>query len=240
MSGPAAPLDLRVPDGIDPITGYRIFRVESASGPDPVLASMTTRGFSWAPAGVTEASCPGGSEHVPGPGCSCGLYALNTLEDLLFEFGPCVLAERDSLVARVQLWGRVVVGSRGVRAERGRVAALLPGISQVESAFAVARRYRVQVSSEGLDVEVPPGCGRLVPPARSRHLPGGLVRVTGWRFVQADGAAASREEWTLAQVTVTYRRRGRWLEVASVSTGGGREAPPHGGPPCGRHRVPGR
>ncbi|CAO5237000.1 hypothetical protein [Frankia sp. AgKG'84/4] len=109
----------------------------------------------WRPDGITQAHClrtarpdpgaPSGPptashDRVPGEHCLCGLYAWRTPEILAaaklprWSSLPCV-------VGVVRLGGRVIIGARGYRAERGYPVALLDRDDVVASEYTVAR-YR--------------------------------------------------------------------------------------------------
>lgn len=52
------------------------------------------------------------SDHgdCPGEGCSCGIYAAS-------ELGGCPAAGRDEIMGKVKMWGKVVPGDKGWRAQ---------------------------------------------------------------------------------------------------------------------------
>ncbi|CAO5156246.1 conserved hypothetical protein [Frankia sp. AiPs1] len=110
----------------------------------------------WRADGITEAHClrtahrpderpdpqapPIGHDRIPDEHCLCGLYAWRTPSILAaariprWTALPCV-------VGVVRLGGRVIVGERGYRAERGYPVALLDQHGVVSGGYAVAR-YR--------------------------------------------------------------------------------------------------
>jgi hypothetical protein len=103
------------PDLIDPIVGYRQWRL--AGG---VLMSLfnDTR---WRRMDLT-ARCDGGAHHpkcVPDHHCSCGIYAY---------YDPCPrtasAVTRDLVAGAVVLWGTVELHATGLRAEHAQIVAL--------------------------------------------------------------------------------------------------------------------
>lgn len=147
---------MNVPDGIEPMIGYRAFVV---SPDDTKLKSTAGYGDGWDP-GPNQAFCysdsvepvvayrngPDGLERVevdrhgviPAEKCSCGFWTLNTPGAVAAKFLGrdaylstfAVLFGQGTtryVVARVKTWGRVVVGARGTRSEYAEIAALLSG-----------------------------------------------------------------------------------------------------------------
>ena len=113
---------MRVPDAVDPIVGWRYWRVTSGG-----LASVNVDGGYWPPQAPHEAKCKGGpltshsGDAVPSESCGCGIYAardLETLKQLVYPFSDPLFRRRHIAVGEVMLWGRVIEGSRGYRAER--------------------------------------------------------------------------------------------------------------------------
>ncbi len=111
---------------IDPFIGWRRWMVTPA-GEDkrPVLAS-TISGHRWSSsshrafcAPPDDQELPAGSHRAPDPQCSCGVYAYKgPLTDVWSGIG--VWAE-----GNVMLWGRVLEGQLGYRAEHARIMAPL-------------------------------------------------------------------------------------------------------------------
>jgi len=102
------------PDLIDPIVGYRQWRLARNT-----LVSLFND-TSWQRHQLS-ARCDGGDHHpecVPDHLCSCGIYAY---------YDPCprtASATRDLVAGAVILWGRVELHATGLRAEHARVVAL--------------------------------------------------------------------------------------------------------------------
>jgi hypothetical protein len=117
------------PDVIGPIVAWRYWRLS----PDGSrLRSLTGRGAEWVPGRPFRARCRFG-DHDPGDtrfqlisgytrrahrppheGCTCGIYAARDLSHLrgqmLFGFGSVMVGE-------VALWGKVIPGQHGYRAQ---------------------------------------------------------------------------------------------------------------------------
>jgi len=81
-------------------------------------------------------SVPVPAHDAPGPDCSCGFYAYAS---------EAVIAERAhtrNVLAVVACWGRVIAGTRGVRAEHCRIEAIwLSSVVPVGLSTMVAARY---------------------------------------------------------------------------------------------------
>jgi hypothetical protein len=116
--------DLRAPDVLGEVIAWRAWKV-IGSDRLPMLSSVTHATTIWHPAHYTFATCGGSSScrrsvgdlRVPGERCSCGLYAAKTREQLIgLGYGV--------LIGEVALSGKVIPGTQGWRAEKGRIAKL--------------------------------------------------------------------------------------------------------------------
>jgi hypothetical protein len=137
MTGLADPTPA-APDLIDPIVGYRQWRLVGDS-----LASLfnNTR---WQRVQLT-AHCDGGDHHpecVPHHLCSCGIYAY---------YDPCPrtasAVTRDLVAGAVVLWGHVELHGTGLRAEYAQIVALelpLSGGAKRRHVVSVAQRLGVR------------------------------------------------------------------------------------------------
>lgn len=129
-----------VPDGIEPIVGFRVWFYE-LTGPRPHLYPICSRGdgiasspWDGAESGWVVASCgadPVDPGHVPGWKCTCGFYATknrSTLEDALFLLVHALDERRDSgwILGRVELAGKIIEHDDGYRAQKARIAELIP------------------------------------------------------------------------------------------------------------------
>lgn len=147
------PDDFQVPDVIGEIVAYRAWRIV---GPEqtPRLQSVThQRGddqiwptHRWFPAlcnGKTE--CRVGDKTIPGVGCSCGLYAARSMEHLLSMGYAGVSHGGSTVIGEVGFAGKVIRGTQGWRAERGRVLRLWVPIADYVQGELLGQAYRVPV-----------------------------------------------------------------------------------------------
>jgi hypothetical protein len=148
----------QVPDAIEPIVAYRAWRCEVREG-RPILHSVSERA-EWDP-GWMHAEClprgprsrrrPEADHEVPAEGCTCGVYALKELSPVMLPFAPpfrSVVPMPPFLVGKVQLAGKVIEHEDGYRAERARIAEILPTPGQEPLAELVAETYGAKVSEE--------------------------------------------------------------------------------------------
>jgi hypothetical protein len=115
------------PDLVEEILGWKVLRFGADALPDGggvVVAhplSSPRIYIEWENAGWTRAKCARHLEHEPPvETCTCGIYAVADARPAL----AYVWAAPLTVLARVGLAGKVIPGSRGWRAERGRVVAL--------------------------------------------------------------------------------------------------------------------
>jgi hypothetical protein len=115
----ARPARAFAPDYVTPIVGWRTWRVVRRNG--RLLLASPVVNVAWRPGSPLVAEChvdPIEAEHeheTPEPACACGIHAWR-LEAL--EWPAFVRAARRPLVVgRVLLWGKVVEGTNGWRAE---------------------------------------------------------------------------------------------------------------------------
>jgi hypothetical protein len=123
----------RIPDAIEPINAYRLWAYV-LSGPESGLHSLTCPGLGacpWQGAGSSwvQASCTveDGPWHVsPSEDCTCGIYAVPTLPTL--DRAPLLVGDDGGgiLMGRVDLAGKVIEHELGYRAEKARIAELIP------------------------------------------------------------------------------------------------------------------
>jgi hypothetical protein len=116
--------DLVIPDYSEVMKGWRSWQISSDSFAEPLLRSVVID-TAWQPREPVEATCDyvtGKPEHSsPGESCSCGLYAAKTREHLqsmgYHRYDP----ENGtySVIGIVQLWGTIVEGTQGWRAQFG-------------------------------------------------------------------------------------------------------------------------
>jgi hypothetical protein len=212
----------RVPDGIVPLVGYRLWRVEPDSD-EPVFFALTHSSADWfgATRGWVSARCPIGCDPdltgdaavhfaiphvVPGERCSCGFYAMKELDPQLVVTAsqPATFGMEGVLVlGRVELAGKVIEHDRGYRAERARIVELIPVRPEQRVVKAIARRAGVPVSSP---VRVPRE------PIRDRLL---RYRVAWTESKAAPSAERGGYSVVLLVLWVVYRV---WLAVHSAGS----------------------
>jgi hypothetical protein len=119
-----------VPDGIEPIVGWRYWGCE-AVGDDLCWLTSITRFSTWPVRAPTRARCSYAALHeadgsaIPHPSCTCGVYAVSDL-DVLKEVADPTEGRRDHMaggagtvvVGTVAIWGRIVPGEWGWRGEQ--------------------------------------------------------------------------------------------------------------------------
>lgn len=142
-----------VPDMIGEVVAWRAWIVVEPRSRHPRLRSANAAGrvgleqAIWPTNRWLYAICPSGhsGDEVPASNCSCGLYAAKSLEHLLTygyatlqgsEAGPTVIGE-------VGFAGRVIEGSQGWKAQRGRVVRLYLPFSQQDLGERLAEAYNV-------------------------------------------------------------------------------------------------
>jgi hypothetical protein len=107
--------DLAVPDlRVGEIRAVRTFRLSGSGCLRPVAYQG---GGPWSD-GANTAHCLGHSHTPAAPGCRCGFYAYGTYRAARDH------AEARRVLAVVTCWGRVVPGTRGLRAQHARIKAI--------------------------------------------------------------------------------------------------------------------
>jgi hypothetical protein len=155
--------EFAVPDAIEPITGWRYWRVSSNGR----LASLTGPHPRWSPGKPMRARCryldadPDDTRYqligyydrdphrAPGEACTCGIYATRTLDRLR---GHPFLGLRRGVVGEVALWGKVIPGTNGYRAESAYPKRLMV----FERTARTNHTLMDELASYGVSVEVVP------------------------------------------------------------------------------------
>jgi hypothetical protein len=111
-----------VPDAIEPFVGWRAWMYWPIyqPGKTPTIVSLTRYNPCWRPGVPMVATCTYGGHEPPGAGCSCGVHALASPHDGRWPFGEYELLQWSIslvLIGRVALWGRVIEGEYGWRAQ---------------------------------------------------------------------------------------------------------------------------
>jgi hypothetical protein len=132
-----------LPDYIEPIVGWRAWAVV----PGPLLASPVMRRTVWQPRERFEAVCAARHE-VPHPECRCGIYAAASREQLAdLRYPEYNLAVSDVVVVgEIKLWGGVIPGEQGWRAQFAYPRRLLIPYECWRLAKPLSARYGVPTS----------------------------------------------------------------------------------------------
>ena len=131
----------RIPDGIEPMVGFRMW-LYTLHRFQPQLHPINSLGHATGPSpwegaesGWVVASCAAGSvdpEHVPGWSCTCGFYATKNLAQFCKAIALVDLPPREDgvkhgwIFGRVELAGKIIEHDDGYRAQRARIAELNP------------------------------------------------------------------------------------------------------------------
>jgi hypothetical protein len=151
------------PDLIEPIVGYRAWRYTMSDRGVHVLPFNLTaddllprNDWEGAWAAWVTASCllPRDPAHLaPDEDCTCGFYALNSSEDVA-EFSEAIVFQsaasraegsEGAVLGRVLLAGKVIEHETGYRAERARIAELIPTTTDAGTTLALASRLGLPV-----------------------------------------------------------------------------------------------
>ena len=173
----------RIPDGIDPIVGYRAWYFEigkrearlhpitQGSGVGPRAGAWD--GASW---GWVTATCslvgPGAWHVAPAEDCTCGFYAMRELHPVVQDAAGLHVwrqlglgCESGLVMGRVELAGKVIEHEFGYRAERARIVELIPFGGTERSVTILSARLGLPVSEP---VDMPSRVQTLPPPTGSR------------------------------------------------------------------------
>jgi len=152
-----APLEvpeLQVPDVIGEIVGYRAWKVQWL-GRVPALFSVVhgdpETGL-WPPTRWMQAVCGRGHGHeppdIPVEGCGCGLYAAKDMRQLIeMNYGRHHVGGDETVIGEVGFAGKVIEGSQGWRAAKGRIVRLWVPLHKYEWATPLEATYRVPVGA---------------------------------------------------------------------------------------------
>jgi len=168
---------LRIPDGIEPISAFRAWSYTMGSaratlhslvggGGEPGLGPWVGAERGW----VT-ARCRIGIDHpggVPDERCLCGFYSLKSLPALLELVGVTIDAsesddESGVIVGRIQIAGKIIEHDFGYRAERARVAELIPRAANLANDTRLADLLGLPLT-DTIPTIGPPSSPRWLPP----------------------------------------------------------------------------
>lgn len=151
-----------IPDYIEPVEAWRVWRVSMRRG-RVVLLSLFA-GAVWEPAVPLVAACSGGhrsrwapwrkrpNDHaVPDLDCRCGIYGVRSVAAARsYLETPPLLCRDDRVIGRVALWGDVVEGPSGWRASHAYpIELFLPSPAAGRSGL----RHRAYVDEIVLELE---------------------------------------------------------------------------------------
>lgn len=141
-----APAADRTPDVLGEVIAWRAWRVVGPSR-RPLLGSVTHTETLWMPTDWTYATCPRGcGDNVPGEVCTCGLYAAKTSEQLV-NLGYAEYNEHaPRIIGEVGLAGKVIEGTQGWRAQKGRIVRLHLPYEFWNLGDALKRLYRCDIA----------------------------------------------------------------------------------------------
>jgi len=143
---------IRAPDVLGEVIGWRAWTVIAPHSPHPRLRSAnaaSTVGLEnaiWPTNRWMTALCPHRGHEpadVPTEGCSCGLYAANSLDHLLGYGYAMFQPDGVTMIGQVGFAGKVIPGSQGWKGQRGRIVRLYVPLSQHELGAKLARAYNV-------------------------------------------------------------------------------------------------
>jgi hypothetical protein len=157
----------RIPDGIDPIVGYRAWYytigqrgarlhplVRRGSGSPTGIGDWDGASWSWVTATCSHVAA---SWHVaPEEDCTCGFYAMSTLPPVVSGCGFRTVeigsgSTSGVVLGRVELAGKIIEHEWGYRAERARIAELIPFRGTEQSVMILAARLGLSIA-EPVDV----------------------------------------------------------------------------------------
>ena len=146
-----ATADIVVPDVVGEVIGYRAWRVGGLPR-FPMLYSASHAGTYWATNRWTHAECAGQpvckatGGRIPEEACTCGMYAAASLEQLIqLGYGNYGDSGNVHVLGQVGFAGKVVPGSQGWRAEKGRIVRLYVPYCEPHVVGPLASIYRVPV-----------------------------------------------------------------------------------------------
>jgi hypothetical protein len=167
---------LRIPDGIEPISAFRAWTYRM----EPSRATLHALGSDWEPGpwigaerGWVTARCGAEIDHpggVPDEFCRCGFYSMKTLPALLELLGAVIDATESGhqsgmILGRIQIAGKIIEHDFGYRAERARVAALIPREGTLANDTCLADLLGLPLTDTLPTIELPPPTPpRWIPP----------------------------------------------------------------------------
>lgn len=139
MSAELQPLEMRIPDELEPRKAWRVFRIvqpHAYKDDHPLKPVWLPHSDRWAVNAwggfgewerETSASCKkeGSTHHAPAFDCTCGMWSMKTLQGVWDYFGGhyAQMSTQTSVLAvgEVSIWGRVIEHEIGYRSEKARI-----------------------------------------------------------------------------------------------------------------------
>lgn len=138
---------MQIPDAIEPAVGWRAWNVITGRpGSGEIFIGSVTQGSVWPHNRPMEAQCMHGHD-PPGQSCSCGLYAATTrarLQKFGYHFFD-IDEERLVIIGQVNLWGGIIPGNHGWRAQYGYPKKFFVPYSMWNHANALKTAYGIPV-----------------------------------------------------------------------------------------------
>ena len=151
----AADRHFQAPDLVEAVEGWRTWEVDADLPPfgvAPKLRSVSWD-FTWIPRQESRAVCLKHGEdadhaaEIPVESCSCGFYCAKTLEHLqgMGYIGNVSAQEKVPVVGKLALWGKVIEGTQGWRAEKAYPVELYVPFEHHKLGKPIARAFGVPV-----------------------------------------------------------------------------------------------
>lgn len=133
-----------IPDIAGEIIAWRAWKVKKNEKTGEVYLHSSTKNTRWPTGGWIHAICNKnhGKSGIPGEKCTCGIYAAKTREQLM---GMSYNAYNDStttVIGEVGLAGKVIPGTQGWRAEKGRPVRIFVPYERWEMLVALREVYK--------------------------------------------------------------------------------------------------
>jgi hypothetical protein len=148
-------MDEIAPDLIEPIVAYRCWRYRLSADATTLMPFSDRGGNDWEGSWRrwVVASCPSGMHRAPDERCACGFYALKSVDAVAFMITDLwsktsALEPEGIVLGRVELAGKIVEHDQGYRAERARVAGLIPTTANGAITRSVAASLDLRVGAE--------------------------------------------------------------------------------------------
>jgi hypothetical protein len=151
----------RVPDGIEPMVGYRMWaytiggrraQLHSLGSLIPFLHPLAKSDWDGGASGWVFASCFLCGHVAPDEDCTCGFYAVKLLSQLvptvplgILEYSVNQGVASGIVLGRVELAGKIIEHDYGYRAERARIAELIPIRGTERSVMRLGARLRLPI-----------------------------------------------------------------------------------------------